>query len=143
MIGDNLLVLRKLNRKTQEDVASAIGVTRQALSKWENNVSMPDINNCVALAEYFNVSVDDLIRFDNQGSGMPVPPIGRKHMFGVVTIDAKGQIVIPKRARNLFQLEPGDRIVVLGSEGEGIALIKESNLVSLFRVTMGMSPINE
>ena len=50
-------------------------------------------------------------------------PIG-KHIWGMVTIGTKGQIVIPKAARDTFNLKDGDRIVVLGDEKEGIALVK-------------------
>ena len=139
MIGDNLLLLRKTKGKTQ-DVASVIGVTRQALSKWENNESMPDIINCVALAEYYGVTVDNLISFTSSELGLPVPPKGR-HLFGVVAMSAKGQI--PVKARELFGLEPGDRIVVLGAEGEGIALIKESNLANLLNTVVKMDSIIE
>jgi len=39
MLAENLLLLRKRNRLTQEQVAEAVGVSRQALSKWENGVS--------------------------------------------------------------------------------------------------------
>jgi transcriptional regulator with XRE-family HTH domain len=39
MLAENLLLLRKQNRLTQEQVAEAVGVSRQALSKWENGVS--------------------------------------------------------------------------------------------------------
>ena len=141
MIGDNLLSLRKIKGKTQEEVASAIGVTRQALSKWENNESMPDIINCVSLADYYGVTVDDMINFSiSEMKGFPVPPKG-KHLFGVVTMGAKGQIVIPRKARELFNISPGDRIVVLGSDGEGIALIKEASLANLLHTTLKMKPI--
>ena len=50
-------------------------------------------------------------------------PIG-KHIWGTVTIGTKGQIVIPKAARDVFNLKDGDRVVVLGDEKEGIALVK-------------------
>lgn len=142
MIGDNLLDLRKINGKTQEEVASAIGVTRQALSKWENNESTPDIINCSALADYYGVTIDDLVNFSSVEVGLTVPPKG-KHMFGVVTMGAKGQIVIPRKARDMFQLETGDRIVVLGADGEGIALIKESSLANLLNMAMSMKPLSE
>lgn len=142
MIGDNLLSLRKAKGKTQEEVASSIGITRQALSKWENNESMPDIINCVALAEYYGVTVDNLISFAAFDTGLTVPPKGR-HLFGVVAMGAKGQIVIPVKARELFKLEPGDRIVVLGAEGEGIALVKESSLANLLNTVVKMDSIVE
>lgn len=48
-----------------------------------------------------------------------------KHIFGTVKIGEKGQIVIPKAARELFDLKPGDSLVVLGDEKkQGLALIK-------------------
>lgn len=47
-----------------------------------------------------------------------------KHIFGMVTIGDKGQIVIPKKARAVFGLQPGDQLLVLGDEEQGIALVK-------------------
>ena len=53
-----------------------------------------------------------------------------KHIFGIVTIGDKGQIVIPKKARDLFELSPGDQLLVLGDEEQGLALVKASVLQS-------------
>ena len=50
----NLTALRKMNQYTQEEVASRIGVSRQAVAKWENGESAPDVINCNALAEMYN-----------------------------------------------------------------------------------------
>ena len=47
-----------------------------------------------------------------------------KHIFGTVKIGEKGQIVIPKEAREIFNLQPGDSLVVLGDEATGLALMK-------------------
>lgn len=47
-----------------------------------------------------------------------------KHIFGTVKMGEKGQIVIPKEARDIFHLQPGDSLVVLGDEATGLALIK-------------------
>ena len=47
-----------------------------------------------------------------------------KHIFGTAKVGEKGQIVIPKAARDTFHLSEGDRLVVLGDEEQGIALIK-------------------
>ena len=51
-----------------------------------------------------------------------------KHLFGMVRIGEKGQIVIPKKARDIFYLHPGDQLLVLGDEQQGIALVKASQL---------------
>ena len=47
-----------------------------------------------------------------------------KQIFGVVKIGDKGQIVIPKEAREVFELKPGDSLLVLGDINKGIALVK-------------------
>ena len=52
-----------------------------------------------------------------------VPPKG-KHLFGTVTVGEKGQIVIPKNAREIFGIKPGDSLVVLGDEATGLAIMK-------------------
>jgi AbrB family looped-hinge helix DNA binding protein len=48
----------------------------------------------------------------------------RKHIFGTVKVGERGQIVIPKEARDLFDIKPGDTLMVLGDEAHGIALVK-------------------
>lgn len=49
----------------------------------------------------------------------------KKHLFGVVTVGEKGQIVIPKKARDIFGISPGDSLLILGDEAKGgIAIVK-------------------
>lgn len=57
-IGQRINKLRKEKSLSQEYIAEQIGVTRQAVSKWENDTSAPDTYNLIALAELFNVSVE-------------------------------------------------------------------------------------
>ena len=64
---------------------------------------------------------------------MKIPPKG-KHMFGSVKVGDKGQIVIPARARKIFDIQPGDNLIVLGDEGQGIAIIKEKGLMDLLNM---------
>jgi AbrB family looped-hinge helix DNA binding protein len=52
-------------------------------------------------------------------------------MFGVVTVGDKGQIVIPAKARKIFDIKTGDRVFVLGEEGEGLALISEEKFLAM------------
>jgi AbrB family looped-hinge helix DNA binding protein len=131
--ADNLIELRKLNNLSQEDLAEKIGVSRQTLSKYETGESLPDIEKCRLIADIFKVSVDGLISYDKNDSenmGFIVPPKG-KHIFGMVKVGDKGQIVIPAKARKIFNINPGDNLIVLGDEGQGIALIKEKGLLGL------------
>ena len=131
MFADNLVDLRKYHAMSQEELAEKIGVSRQTLSKYETGESLPDIEKCKALADVFGITVDDLISYEKTaGMGLMVPPRG-KHIFGMVRVGEKGQIVIPAKARKIFDIKPGDNLVVLGDEGQGIALLKEENLLQM------------
>ena len=131
MFKDNLVQLRKLLQMTQEDVAEKLGVTRQSVAKWEAGESIPDLDKCKQLADIFGVSLDDLANYENEENmGFAVPPKG-KHLFGLVTVGDKGQIVIPAKARKLFDISPGDQLVVLGDEGQGIAIVKAESFLAL------------
>lgn len=131
--ADNLIELRKYNDFSQEELADKIGVSRQTLSKYETGESLPDIEKCKLLAEIFGVTIDDLISYDKEEQenlGLGIPPKG-KHIFGLVKVGDKGQIVIPAKARKIFDIQPGDNLIVLGDESQGIAIIKEKGLISL------------
>lgn len=131
MFKDNLMQLRKFKQLTQEELAEKVGVTRQAVAKWEAGETMPDLERSRTLAEIFEVSLDDLANYEsNANGGLGVPPKG-KHIFGVVTVGDKGQIVIPAKARKLFSIEAGDQLVVLGDESQGIALLKSDSFLHM------------
>lgn len=123
MISMNLKNLRKMHRYTQEEIADKIGVSRQAVAKWENGETVPDINNCIALAELYEVALDDLVNYSESKEKIGIQPKG-KHIFGLVMVGERGQIVIPKKAREIFKISAGDSLLVLGDEGQGIAIVK-------------------
>lgn len=131
--ADNLIELRKYHDLSQEELAEKIGVSRQTLSKYETGESLPDIEKSKILADAFGISIDDLISYDKNKEdnlGLGVPPKG-KHIFGMVKVGDKGQIVIPAKARKIFDINTGDNLIVLGDEGQGLAIIKEKGLLSL------------
>lgn len=133
MFKDNLVELRKIHEMSQEELADKIGVSRQTLSKYETGESLPDIEKCKSIADAFGVSIDDLLNYEpNENMGLAVPPKG-KHIFGIVKVGDKGQIVLPAKARKIFDINPGDRMLVLGDEGQGLAIIKEKGLLDLLR----------
>ena len=139
MFADNLIELRKLHNMSQEELAEKINVSRQTLSKYETGESLPDIEKCSALANIFGVSVDELINYKkDEGMGLNVPPKG-KHIFGLVKVGDKGQMVIPAKARKIFDISPGDNLIVLGDEGQGLALIKEKGLLDLLHMARDKS----
>ncbi|MCI5493298.1 MAG: helix-turn-helix domain-containing protein [Lachnospiraceae bacterium] len=135
MFKDNLIALRKMHGYSQDELADKIGVTRQTLSKYETGESLPDIERCKLLADIFGVTMDDFVNYDKDDRdnlGLGVPPKG-KHVFGMVKVGEKGQIVIPAKARKIFDIKPGDNLVVLGDEAQGIAIIKAKGLLDLLK----------
>lgn len=136
MFRDNLIQMRKFNQLTQEEVAEKVGVTRQAVAKWEAGDTVPDLDKCRILADLFGVSLDDLANYESgDNMGLGVPPRG-KHLFGMVTVGDKGQIVIPAKARKIFHISAGDRLVVLGDETQGMAIMKAEDFLSLADMVM-------
>lgn len=133
MFRDNLIELRKLANLSQEELADKIGVSRQTLSKYETGESLPNIEKCMAIADAFGVTVDDLVNYTKENNmGLNIPPKG-KHIFGMVKVGDKGQIVIPAKARKIFGIHPGDNLIILGDEAQGIAIMKEKGLLDLFK----------
>ena len=130
MFCDNLVSLRKLHDLSQEELADRLQVSRQTLSKYETGESLPDIERCKQLAEIFGVSLDDLVNYDTAATGLNVQPKGR-HAFGLVTVGDKGQIVIPAKARKIFNIQPGDKLIVLGDESQGLALLSERDFLAM------------
>lgn len=135
-LAKNLSTLRRASGLSQEKAAEAVGVTRQALAKWESGETTPDVFHSDKLAELYGVSLDDLLHFEQKPGSVPPPPRG-KHVFGVVQMGERGQIVIPKRARELFNLSRGDTLVVLGDTNPGtagIALVPAQFFTSLLEL---------
>lgn len=131
MFKDNLIQLRRIKRMTQEDIAEAVGVSRQAVAKWEAGETLPDLEKSRKLADLLEVSLDDLANYEpKENMGLGLPPKG-KHLFGLVTVGDKGQIVIPAKARKLFNISAGDQLLILGDESQGLAILKSEAFLAL------------
>ena len=65
-LGNNIRQLRRRDKRTQEQLAEALGVTSQAVSRWESGGSCPDMNLIPSIANYFGVSIDELFGYTNQ-----------------------------------------------------------------------------
>lgn len=118
---NNLKIFRKKNGYTQEQIAEKIGVSRQAVAKWERGEALPDIENIVALADIYEVTIDSLVR-NVAAYGGKSPE--KQHMFGLVRVNDKGQITLPKQCREIFNIKTADTLLILGDEDRGIALVK-------------------
>lgn len=81
------------------------------------------------MAKLYDVSLDDLVSYSEQAAGgLEIPPNG-KFFFGAAVVGERGQIVIPKKAREVFGIQPGDHLLVLGDQDRGIALVHQRHLL--------------
>ena len=128
MICVNLKFLRGKNNLSQEQMAEKLGVSRQTVAKWESGESLPDIERCAELALSFNISIDALVSvpLDENFQKEPDPTEGN-YVFGIVKVGERGQVVIPKQAREVYDIKAGDKLLVLG-DSRGMALAKMKGL---------------
>lgn len=124
MFKENLIMLRNINGYSQEEIAEKVNISRQAYAKWESGATVPDIEKCKLLADIYGVTIDSLITTTTvDGKKVIPPPPPGKNIWGSVVINEKGQLIIPKAARDKFGLTGGQRLIVLSDEKDGIALI--------------------
>lgn len=140
MLKDNLILMRNCKGISQEEIAGIIGISRQAYAKWEKGETVPDIEKSAKLAQFYGTTIDDLLNYDTHQFDMVVPPAPKgKHIFGTTVINDRGQIVIPKNARDILGIKKGDSLVILGDEAEGLALMKADLFERKLNMLMEMS----
>lgn len=136
MLKDNLVTLRKIHGYSQETISEKIGISRQAYAKWETGDTIPDIEKCSLLSEVYGTTIDSLVKTEPvEGVGMIPPAPKGKNIWGSVAVGERGQIVIPKGARDLFGLTGGQRLIVLSDE-HGIALIPDEAFMAKMKKAM-------
>ena len=136
MLKENLLMLRNIHGYSQEEIAAKIGISRQAYAKWESGATIPDIEKCAKLANIYGTTIDSLIEtkeVDGVGT-VPPAPLG-KNIWGSVTINERGQLVIPKGARDAFGLSGGQRLIII-SDDKGIALVPAEYFEGILKKAM-------
>lgn len=98
--------------------------------------TVPDIEKCSLLAAVYGVTIDSLIKTETADGIGAIPPAPKgKNIWGSVTVSDRGQIVIPKDARDKFGLTGGTRLIVLSDES-GIALIPAESFERSMRMAM-------
>ncbi len=138
MLKDNLAMLRNINGYSQEQIAEKVGISRQAYAKWESGATVPDIGRAARLAEVYGVTLDSLMKTETADGLGVLPPAPRgKNIWGSVTLGERGQIVIPKAARDHLELSAGQRLIVASDE-HGIALLPADFFEEKMRELMEM-----
>ncbi|MCL2216508.1 MAG: helix-turn-helix domain-containing protein [Defluviitaleaceae bacterium] len=87
-LGSRISEYRRQRNITQEQLAEIMGVTSQAVSKWENDISCPDIGVMPQLADYFGVSLDRLLRGEESGA-VRMMPAGERKAFDQLVLRIK------------------------------------------------------
>ncbi len=95
-IGNKIKTLRKKKGLTQEQLAENIGVSFQAVSKWENNIALPDITLVPLIAHYFGVSTDELLSYNSNEISKEIEDIVWKAARYRETDPEMGQRILKK-----------------------------------------------
>lgn len=105
-VANRLVEFRKKNGLSQEQLAEKIGVSRQAVSKWERSEASPDTDNLIMLARLYNVSLDELLKTEED---IPMPEKEEPKQEdsprqAALTIQPSRQRIIPetKRKTSMF-----------------------------------------
>ncbi|MCM1054093.1 MAG: helix-turn-helix domain-containing protein [Bacteroides sp.] len=83
-LGQKIGYLRKVRKLTQEELAEKLGVSPQAVSKWENDISCPDIMLLPEIAKLFNVTVDSLLGCEPEKTVQLVPQEQRRKLEDLI-----------------------------------------------------------
>lgn len=83
-LGEKLSEKRRSKNMTQDDVAEKLGVTPQAVSKWENDASCPDISLLPTIASLYDTTIDELLSKESAPAVTFVPPEKRKNFNDMV-----------------------------------------------------------
>lgn len=134
-LSEKSYLLRKKSGLSQEQLAEKIGVSRQAVSKWESGQSVPESDKLVAISSYFNVSLDYLMKQDfqqqsdlpNRHSNSPVTSFARTQwMLGIISSVAGIICLIMWGVLSVFNPVASSQISeasMISIDGNGIFLI--------------------
>src|SRR5699024_8421779 len=124
-------VLRKKNKLSEEQLDEKVNVSRQTAVNWESGEALPDIYKCKTISEILQVTLDQMSNNMSEQEVYHLAP-NEKQYRGAVKVRERVQIVIPKQAREMYHIQPGDRLVILGEDAtEGIAILKSDGFLEL------------
>ena len=132
-IGENLKRLRREKDLTQEELATHLGISFQAISKWERGESYPDITILPALSNYFKISIDELVGMEEIKRAEEYEKINKKWLENRNANKHKENVKLMKDALKFF---PNDALLLVqlssslerldGTEKEKMQYLKES-----------------
>ena len=124
-LGMMIAELRKEQGMTQLELAEKMGVTDKAVSKWERDLSCPDIHSLPDLAELLHVSVDELMQFKKEASVSKKSPKEMMDIIFKAVVLAMGIAVIVLSVMNKLTVESGITLLGIGMTCTGISLLSD------------------
>lgn len=121
-MNEKLRQMRLSAKLTQEQLAEKMNVSRQAVAKWENGDSVPDVIKCSELAKIFDLEIEDIAAAFTDEEDVAYKHPKNKYMFGVSRI-VDNRIILPEEAMKIFNLKNGDDLIILGDTMQGMALM--------------------
>ena len=116
-IADRLIKLRKKNGYSQEELADKLGLSRQAVSKWERAEASPDTDNLICLAKLYGVSLDELLSTDED-----IDTIVKEQVKADEKVDEE-----TKDSSIILEDDDGSKVVIKGSHME--CLDKDGHII--------------
>lgn len=129
--NEKLIKLRKANGYSQENLAEKLGVSRQAISRWEANETTPDIEMLLGICDIFHVSADYLIH-DDYTSDEDIPIVKAK----------SSEIIEVKKKTNIYHLIAAVSFGIASvSSLFGIALSTDATQLAFSCLTTGLTAV--
>ncbi|WP_411167836.1 helix-turn-helix domain-containing protein [Clostridium sp. MB05] len=114
-LAEKLQLLRNNNRLSQEELAEKLGVSRQAISKWELGQSIPDLKKLIAIAELYNVTIDSLVKDSDEFDILQSNEISNTEEHEAEKVDdKKTQVVININRRSSVEYEYKSKRILFG-----------------------------
>lgn len=125
MLSNNIYTLRRQRGLSQEQLAEALNVSRQAISKWENGAAVPELDKLQTMAAFFGVTLDELTGDSAAAKDMPAAPRGTlKTGVFLCLLGAVGLLVLG--AAIVFSPETAEHLNASSAvtlNGSGIAML--------------------
>ena len=133
-VGENIYKHRTAQNRSQSNLAEELGVSRQSVSKWENNTAVPDLDKLIKMKELFGISLDELVfgedaKLESSGASLPRPitekPLPSARILAGLFLLMFGMIFF------LFSIFWGDHLAFGEAFGEFISAVLVFFSVSL------------
>lgn len=96
-LGENIIRLRGEKNLSQEKLAAALGVSRQAISKWETDASVPELDKLLAMSELFGVTLDSLVK----GEAVQADGEGKERTSAAEAVPVQQTVIVERRGMPL------------------------------------------